>query len=56
MIDKIIKAPLKFGYNYPIAFWLLIGLGSFVGKNYFASLIYLSKYKNWIQQRQDEIE
>jgi len=48
MIDKIIKAPLKFGYNYPITFWLIIGLGSLVGKNYFASQIYLRKYNTWI--------
>jgi hypothetical protein len=48
MIDKLIKAPLKFGYAYPITFWALIGFGSFIGKNYIASQIYLSQYDNWI--------
>lgn len=56
MINRILKAPLNFGYNYPIVFWALIGIVSLSIKNTIAYNIYLSKYDHWIQQRKEEIE
>ena len=56
MISKIIEAPLNLCWKYPVTFWSLAGIFSFIGKINTQQYFYEIQYSQFIEQRRQEID